>query len=77
MSVRMEKSLIVKGPLPDMEDVVRIAAAEGKKLFHTHERIAVKQIFPYENGYVVVVSWNGKGDVRASDVRGKRPKINE
>lgn len=59
----MEKALIIRGNLPDLSDVLRIARAEGKKLLNV-EKVNVKPVvYPHPEGVVVLVSpeYNGDG----------------
>jgi len=56
------KALIIKddkGKLGDLEDVIRIARSEGKKVFRTDQNVLVKRIYPESFGFVVVVECEG------------------
>jgi hypothetical protein len=60
------KALVIQddaGRLKDLGDVLAVARAEGKRLFHTSEKIGVVDLFksfyagkPY---FIVVVEFNG------------------
>lgn len=55
----MQKALIIHGKLEDLSDVLRIARCEGKKLLKV-DKVRVKPIvYPYNDGYVVVVEAAG------------------
>ena len=56
------KALVVRGGMEmQVEDVVKIAYAEGKKLFHTYENVRVPwlQYVDRINAWVVVVQFDG------------------
>lgn len=62
----MLKALVISddaGRLRDLGDVLAVARAEGKKLFHTEQNVAVLDVFKtFIAGkivYVVVVEWSG------------------
>jgi len=68
--------LIIKGELPDLSDVLRIARAEGRKVLKVQKIRVSPVVLPY-NGkdYIVVVSpeHDGHGCSKSSDV-GRRNK---
>ena len=67
---KMEKALLIKGPLADLSDLLRIARVEGRKVLNV-EKVTVKPlIFQYEEGYVVFVEpeVSGSGCSKASVV---------
>jgi len=72
----MEKALIIKGELPDLSDVLRIARAEGRKVLNVQKIRVAPVVYPY-NGkdYLVVVSPEHDGGAcrKPSDV-GSRNK---
>jgi len=72
----MERALIIKGSLPDLSDVLRIARAEGRKILNVQKVRVSPVVYPY-NGkdYLVVVSpeHDGRGCSKSSDV-GRRNK---
>jgi len=53
----LERALIIKGSLPDLSDVLRIARAEGRKILNVQKIRVSPIVYPY-NGkdYLVVVS---------------------
>jgi len=58
--------------IKDLGDLLKIARAEGQKVFHTHENIQVLEVFHSHlvNGYVVVIGddWsNRKTGVRKEE----------
>jgi len=67
----MEKALIIKGELPDLSDVLRIARAEGRKVLNVQKIRVSPVVLPY-NGkdYIVVVSpeHDGHGCSKSPDV---------
>ena len=66
----MEKALIIKGSLPDLSDLLRIARAEGRKVLKV-DRVRVNPVVTSFNGkdYIVVVSpeHDGHGCSKPSD----------
>jgi hypothetical protein len=63
-----EKVLLIKGPLEDLSDLLRIARVEGRKVLRA-EKVKVKPlVLQYENGYVVFVEPDGSGCSKASVV---------
>jgi len=72
----LEKALIIKGSLPDLSDLLRIARAEGRKVLKV-DRVKVNPVVTSFNGkdYIVVVSpdHNGHGCSKSPDV-GRRNK---
>ena len=70
-----EKSLIIRGPLEDLSDVLRIARVEGKKVLRVEKVIVKPLVIPYGNeSYVVVVEPDGSGCSKESDVGLGKPK---
>jgi len=67
----MEKALIIKGSLPDLSDLLRIARAEGRKVLKV-DRVKVNPVVLPFNGkdYIVVVSpdHDGHGCSKSLDV---------
>jgi len=54
------KALVIlndSGAIKDLGDLLKIARAEGQKLFHTRENIQVLEVFHSHlvNGFVVVI----------------------
>lgn len=74
----MEKALIIKGSLPDLSDVLRIARSEGRKVLNVH-KINVKPIVVPYNGkdYLVVVSPEHDGHGCSQPPRVGRRKNNQ
>ena len=69
----MEKSLIIKGPLNDLRDLLRISIVEGRKVLDVQAVRVKPLVFPYgSDSYVVVVEPDGLGCSKASDVGGGR-----
>ena len=70
----MEKPLIIKGPLDDLSDLLRISRVEAKKVFGV-EKVRIKPfVVPYGNESYLVVA-EPEGCSKASDVGGKRKKV--
>lgn len=70
----MEKPLIIKGPLHDLRDVLKIAIVEGRKVLKVKDINVKPIIYPYGNeSYLVLVEPNGCDG--ASDVGSKEKKI--
>jgi len=62
--------VVIRGPLDDLSDVLRIARVEGKKIFKV-DKIKVKPIiYPFGNDYLVVVEPDGLGCSKAPAVGG-------
>jgi hypothetical protein len=66
-----DKALIIrddKGKFKDLGDVLAVARSEGKKLFKTHENIAVvRLLFDVEVGWIAVVRCSAVADAGCSD----------
>jgi len=71
------KSLIIRGDFDDMEEVVRIAKTEGRKLFRV-EKVGLKYLSPLflegEVVWVAVIS-NGIEDSVRSNIGCKTPLV--
>lgn len=68
-----EKPLIIKGPVADLADLVRITRVEGRKVLRVKKVIIKPFVVPYGNdSYMVVVEPDGSGCSKASDVGGRR-----
>jgi len=64
-----EKPIIIKGPVDDLSDVLRIARVQGKIILKV-KKVKVKPVvYPYGNeSYLVVVEPDGYGCSRESVV---------
>jgi len=68
-----EKALIIKGPIGDLRELLKIAVVEGKKVLKVQQVKVKPVVFPYGNGnYLVVVEPNGCDG--ALDVEGGRKR---
>jgi len=57
-----EKPLIIKGPLADLSDVLRIARVQGKIVLKVKKVKVQPVVYPYGNeSYLVVVEPDGSG----------------
>jgi len=73
MTARKDYPLVVRGPLEDLSDLLRIARVQGK-IFLQVKRVKVKPVvFPYGNDYVVLVEpdLDGLGSSKALAVEGE------
>lgn len=53
---KTEKALIIKGPLSDLREVLKIATVEGRKILKTQDVIVKPHVTPYgASAYLVVV----------------------
>ena len=69
------KPLIIKGPLDDLSDVLRIARVQGKIVLRVRKVKVKPVVYPYGNeSYLVVVEPDGSGCSKASDVGGGKAK---
>jgi hypothetical protein len=69
----VEKPLIIKGPLADLSDLLRIARVEGRKVLKVDKVIVKPYVVAYgNNGYMVVVEPDGSGCSKHFDVGGKK-----
>lgn len=69
-----EKSLIIKGPLDDLSDVLHIARIQAKIVLKV-KRVKIKPVvYPYGNDYLVVVEPDGYGCSRESVVGSGKAK---
>lgn len=71
----MLKALVIqddKKRFEDLGDVIAIARAEGQKLFHTRERVQVREVFISSMGYYVVVVSFSSGCSEAAGASGAR-----
>jgi len=59
----VEKALLIKGPLPDLRDILRIAIVEGRKVLKASDVKVKPVVYVYGNCYVVVVGCDGASDV--------------
>lgn len=74
MNIPKDYPIVVRGPLEDLSDVLRIARVQGKIILRT-KKVKVKPIvFPYGNDYLVVVEPNGSGSSKAQAVGAQRRK---
>ena len=65
----MEKSLIIKGPLRDLSDLLQISRVEARKVLGVHNVRVKPLVYPYGvDSYVVVVEPDGSGCSKASSV---------
>lgn len=56
----MEKPLIIKGPVHDLRDVLKIAIVEGRKVLKVKDVNVKPIIYPYgKASYLVLVEPNG------------------
>lgn len=71
----MDKTLfLMKGHIKDLSDVLRIARTEGRKVLNC-EKVNVKPVvYPFQDGYLVVVSPEHDGCSKASDVGSREQK---
>lgn len=57
---KVQKSLILGGPVRDKLQLIKMAAAQAKRMFAIHGNVEVIDISPYNpeiNGYVVIVEF--------------------
>jgi len=67
-----ERALLIKGPLKDLSELLRIARCEGKKVLKVDKIIVKPVVLAYGNeSYMVVVEPDGSGCSKDSDVGGK------
>ena len=66
-----EKSLLIKGPLTDLRDVLRIAVAEGRKVLKTQWVNVHPVVYVRGNDYLVVVGCDGASDVGSGKPNGE------
>lgn len=56
----MEKALIVKGPVKDLSDLLRIARKEAKVALNTNRVVIKPVVYPYGEGdYLVIAMVDG------------------
>jgi len=71
---RKDYPVVVRGPLEDLSDVLRIARVQGRIILKT-EKVKVKPVvFPYGNDYLVLVEPDGSGSSKAFAVEGGKRK---
>ena len=73
MSAR-DYPIVVRGPVEDLSDLLRIARHQGKIVLKT-EKVKIKPVvFPYGNDYLVLVEPDGLGCSNALAVGGGKDK---
>lgn len=55
--------MLIKGPLPDLRDILRVAIVEGRKVLKTSNVKVKPVVYVYGNCYMVVVGCDGASDV--------------
>jgi len=71
----MEKALVIKGPLDDLSDVLRVARVEARKALKVKKVNVKPLVYPYGNdSYLVVVEPHGSGCSGESGVGGEKAK---
>ncbi|MFQ6064130.1 MAG: hypothetical protein ACE5L6_01505 [Candidatus Bathyarchaeia archaeon] len=59
----------IRGKFDDLEDVVKLARAQAKKIFNLKGNVKVKEIKETQSGYLVNVVFEGSGALGVESMR--------